>query len=267
MTLRLCSGDPIVDVLMDTFKANVIRVPEQRLKPLWIVGRRKGEQAARGALPALLDAPITVPAIADGAMAAVSGHKTKSVNAEVGLKIMEGFLAGFGLGGASPALKAKFEGAMEVSFVFDGVERHYVDTGELGRSLAGRRFDLANPAGAIFSGEDRWDCFLIDSTITSTNFTIQVEKSSSQSFDLKLPEIQGLLGASTGVTASQKSSLGVSFAGPQKLAFAFTAVRVKLGPEGQILSLPPSPKNMFLGAGAGHERLTADKEMLDVALP
>lgn len=268
MRIPLCSDDPVVSVLSKTLKANVVRIPEERLAPLWVLARRDEAQAsARGHINGLLDVPVQFAAPETKAMAAITGTRTKSVDVDLGLQILQGFLAGIGLGGASAAISAKFSGAQTVSFSFAGVERSYVEANEIGKALSGRRMPVTQPAAAIFFGPGAYQGFIIDSTITSSEFNIRVERSSSSDFALKLPEIQGLLAAETGVKVAQSSKLDISFQGRARLAFAFTALTLELAPDGRIRRLPEAPGNLHAARLPARRQLEETDDMLDLELP
>jgi hypothetical protein len=236
--LKLCSGDELVDTLTDVFNANIVRVPEARIQPLAVVASRRGKSSFRGELPPLLASPITPPSVQTSRMADLSGKRSRRVKLDLGLDILDGFLRGFGVPGA--ALRQQFEGAAEVSFTFREVERRFVDVNELGQALKNSRIAPDNPAAAIFFGYQPYDFLLVDSAITSREFTIQVEHKQNADFKLDIPAIQDLVAkASASVAVASSAGLDLSFKGPQALGFAFTCLRFALGEDGRILALPP----------------------------
>jgi hypothetical protein len=241
--LKLCPGDPLVETLTDVFEANLVRVPEERIRPLGVVAHRNGKSSFRGALAPLLSGSadaLAGLALQQSRMADLSGKRSRKVSLDLGLEVLDGFLRGFGLSGGA-ALREQFEGADQVSFSFREVNRVYLDAGELGRLLKGRRLDPANPAVAIFMDrDDPYDFLLIDSAITSREFSIQVERAKTSDFKLDVPAIQDLIAkAKANVSVESSSSFGLSFAGPQALSFAFTCLQFLLDDQGRILSLPP----------------------------
>jgi hypothetical protein len=127
-----------------------------------------------------------------------------------------------------------------VSFSFQSVERRYLDPGRLGQALAQRVLDTNNPAVGIFVAEDPWDCLIIDSVITSSDFSIAVERSRSADFSFDVPAVQQIVAQGQGqvaVTSSAQRSL--TFRGPQPLTFAFTCQRLLVEPSGRIIHMPP----------------------------
>ncbi|HET9983364.1 MAG TPA: hypothetical protein VFQ38_07245 [Longimicrobiales bacterium] len=98
MVLPLCSNDPLVKTLQDVFGANIVRVPEERIRPVVVLASDGKKTSFRGELAPLLvgGAPIDVP-VAESQMASVSGKRSKSVDLGLGLKILGGFLQALGV--------------------------------------------------------------------------------------------------------------------------------------------------------------------------
>src|SRR5205085_4284329 len=192
--LGLCP-DPLTTTLREVFGANIMRVPEERIQPLSVIASQDARSKFRGALaPFVSGQPQLVfnPAdLINSQMADVSGRRSRKVSLELGLQILEGFLQGFGI--PSAGVSAKLKGALEVSFSFKNVGRCYVDNNWLGRILAGRVIDKENPAAEIFFREDAYSFLVIDSVITSSDFSISVERTESQGFNFDIPAIQTLV--------------------------------------------------------------------------
>lgn len=172
-------------------------------------------------------------------MAIISGKRSQRVKLKLGLQILEGFLKGFGI--PSAGILLKFKGASEVSFSFEDVERKYIDIGFLGKILTNRVIDRQNPAAAIFFEDGVCDFLVIDSVITSSDFSISVDRTKSHDFKIDVPAIQNILGEmSLGVEVSTISGYDLLFKGNKHLAFAFSCVRFNLEQNGKISSMPPA---------------------------
>lgn len=52
--IRLCREDPLVSLVYELFGANIVRVPDARVRPLTVVVHRDGRSFFRGALLPLL---------------------------------------------------------------------------------------------------------------------------------------------------------------------------------------------------------------------
>jgi hypothetical protein len=250
--LGLCSGDPVVDTLREVFGANIVRVPEERIKPLVVLGSHGKRTSFRGRTIGLLlkgTPSVDIP-VSESTMSAVSGKRSNSVDIKFGLSVLSSVLEGFNL--PATGIEEKFQGATEVSFSFSDVARQFIDKGELGLALKGCALDRLQPAAAIFFGEDPWDCLLIDSTIASSDFNIEVHKASSNDFKLDVGAIQAIVDkAGVGVKVSATSKSSVTFKGPKRLSFAFSCVRLFVNEGGRIQLLEEDSLKRQLQAAGG----------------
>jgi hypothetical protein len=231
--LKLCHNDPLLSLLRDTFNANPVRVPEQRILPLCAIIQLGDKSKFLGRIENLMtDTTFLTMDVQSSQMADVSAKKSRTVNLKLGLEVLDGFLSGMGAGSAS--IKGAFQGVEKVSFSFQNVVREWLDIGELGSKLIRRNL---NPDNATSSDiiNNQYPLLVIDSIITSNNFTINIEKTLSESFKLNIPEIETLIHFKDN-SLEIKSSNGkeISFKGPQPLAFAFSGIRLYSDIMGQI---------------------------------
>jgi hypothetical protein len=258
MALPLCDGDPIVNTLREVFHANIIRVPEERFAPLTVLAADGSAVSFRGGLRNLIkgDSPA-FPDPADSLMTTISGQKTRSMDLSLGLQILDGFLKGLGAGSAG--IDTKFKTVQKVTYSFANVVRKWVDDGAVGRLLIDRVIDKQNPAAAIFFGSGQYAFLVLDSVITSSEFTIAVDKTSSGSFSFDLPGIQNIIGkSSTAVSVSTATGYELTFTGQKQLAFAFSCVQFRLDPAGTIQAMFPDdqarePAGFMAFSGSEHE--------------
>lgn len=268
--LGLCKGDPVVDLLHDLFAANVLRVPEARVQPLSVLARRENKQSFRGALAPLLSdgAVVTVDAVTSQ-MAELSGKHTRGVKVDLGLEVLGGFLSGLGL--PSAGITVHFSRARTVSFTFADVQRRWIDPGLLGAELKGREVDRTQPAAGIYFGDDPWALLVVDSALTSNQFSIQVESSTDGGAVLNVPAIQEIVAqAKVGVEVSSTASTEVSFRGKQHLTFAFTCLRLYLDAQARIQTLDPTNTMLNAAVASGElaylpdrVRLSAEPAMIE----
>jgi hypothetical protein len=253
---RLSTGDPITELLTNLLNANIVRVPEARIKPLAVVAAHGDKTAWRGSLSELLVGnPALAVAAATSPMAALSGKQSKDIDFDFGLDILKSFLAGFGI--PPVGLEAGFKGATKTSFSFNDVAREFIDKDELGSALTGKQLVVGNPAAAIFLGDDPWDLLLIDSIIASSDFTMSVEDANSSTFKVDIGVIQEIVGkANAGVSVSLAASRVVSFKGPVRLTFAFTCVKLYSDEQGKLTVVDEDLRRRELAAhtGAGGAR-------------
>ncbi|HET9983362.1 MAG TPA: hypothetical protein VFQ38_07235 [Longimicrobiales bacterium] len=268
MALGLCTNDPLVTTLRDVFGANIVRVPEERIRPVTVLASHGRKTAFRGALAPLLagGGPVDVP-VAKSGVANLSGRRSISVQLDLGLKILGGFLKALQLPAAG--IDAQFEGACKVSFQFQDVKRFFVDTGVLGQRLGGRIVDRGNPATSIFF-EDDWTFLVVDSVITSSDFAIHVDEATKAGFAIDLPAVQQIVsGVNAGVQVASASGRDLAFKGDRQLTFAFTCVRLFLNADGRITAMPPADdvpamaaKSRRFGAAEHVVRYTPDRILL-----
>lgn len=242
MVLGLCKHDPIVDTLRSVFHANIVSVPEERIRPLVVAAKVGNETASfRGLISPLLTTPTTYadPPIHESQMANISGTRTRQVDVKFGLQILGNFLQSFG--GSPVGIDIAFAGALKVSFSFSKVIRYWIDDDELGADLVGSALNKKNPAAAIFFDENnKYHCYILDSSITTSGFTISVDKSSTSNFQINLPAIQQIIqNAHFQVAVSSASSTTISFTGTKQLGFAFSCVLATIDSSGRVISLAP----------------------------
>src|SRR5262245_58482552 len=98
----LCQNDELLKTLLEVFEANIMSVPEERVRPLKVLARLHDKLTFIGELTSLLkgkqdvDVTKSVSQVAD-----ISGKRSREVSSEIGLHILDGFLRGFGLPSAA----------------------------------------------------------------------------------------------------------------------------------------------------------------------
>lgn len=263
-SLRLCNNDPLIKTLRDVFGTNIIRVPEERYKPLTVLAAHNNHASFRGKLSPLLLDNFTFPEsiLAESQMPDLSGKRSQSVNVKLGLKILDGYLKGLGIPGAS--LDSSFNGASEVSYTFQNVRRSWIDINAVGHLLSGKKIDSKNPAASIFFGEDAYPFLLLDSVITSSDFTISVDRTASSNFSFDLPIIKNVIeNANVEVNVSTTSGYDLTFQGNKQLAFAFSCVRLTIEKDGTIGGILPTGSDLVVN----YMRLSTDLLSDDKELP
>ncbi len=245
--IRLCREDPLVSLVYELFGANIVRVPDARVRPLTVVVHRDGRSFFRGALlPLLTDSrPLGVPP-EETELTDISGRRSRRVALDLGLHILRGFLKGFGVPAAE--LTAGIEGAAHIQFAFPDVRRLALDVNALGWAIAGRCIDRANPAAAILFEHPRYDLLLIDSVLISRYITIVLTGARGQRLNVDVSALQHLLAELGGhVNASNAGEIEMTLESPHALTFAFSCVRLFFTDEGLISIMPPDHSRRTLG--------------------
>ena len=225
---RLCPDDDLINTLHAVFKTNIVRIPETRIRPLSVIAVTSEKPHFWGDINELIESNITdvQSLIQESRMADISGKRSRSVNLDLGLQILQGFLSGFGL--PTAAIAAKFTGAKTVSFSFQGIMRYYISPSQLGRLLLVHALDADHASNNIFFRKEA-QLFIIDSIITSKDFSIE--------------EMIGQ--TNVGVQVVSNNGLDLTFQGNSPLTFAFTCLSCELDEAGRI-SLKPSSTTTHL---------------------
>jgi hypothetical protein len=245
--LGLCKDDELVNTLRDVFIANILRIPEERIQPLCVIAKKKrkvrywgklSDLVRKGSLLQLDSEDFTL-----SPMSNLSGKKSKQVETKLGLKILEGFLDGFGL--PSSEIRAQLKSVSKVSFSFRDVKRKYIDPTKFGKLLRGISLDRKNRSNEIFLSEG-YDFIVIDSIITSSDFSIKMDEKEAGNASINIEAIKEVAGKfDTGMEVSSLTGLDLYFKGPKHLTFAFSCVLLKLNPDGIILSITPEHRQVF----------------------
>ena len=254
---KLCEKDELVNTLQGVFKANIIRIPEARIRPLCVIAATPAQPRFWGYLNELIEGNILNPqsAIQESRMADVSGKRSRSINLDLGLQILQGYLSGFGLPAAG--IVTQFKGAKTVSFSFQEVMRKFISPSQLGSLLKDHALDADHASNDIFFRKEA-QLLVTDSIITSKDFSIQVDKANSHNFSLDVPAIEQMIGqANTNVQVASNTGLDITFKGSQALAFAFTCLVCELDAAGRI-SLKPSSESIHFATQRFEPKLLFD---------
>ena len=260
---KICGDDILVNTLQKVFKANIVRVPEAKIRPLSVLAITPKKPHFWGYLEEFTESPLPnyEAALQESQMADISGKRSKDVKAELGLQILDGFLKGYNL--PSAAISSKFTGAKTVSFSFQEVVRYFISPGKIGGILKGQALDVDNGSNAIFLQKEA-RLFLIDSVIKSKDFSIIVEKTNSNDFSLDIRAIQQIIGqANTGVHIESHSGLDLSFHGSTPLSFAFTCIECILDAAGRI-NIKPVSSTVTLDQPEAHTMLFETPGMVEL---
>lgn len=226
---RICKNDTTT-LLRKHFNATPMRVPDSSVQPMLIVAERAGKTDKRGHLEHLLmGAPSLKPKMHDDAVANVEIQKTKSMDWDIGAKLLDGFFQGFSLPGAS--ITAALANAKTISLSFQNVRRHWIDKNELGTLLNGKNVDLNHPSVGIFMGPEAQNMLIVTDVIVSNGIAINVEKSLNGNAEANIPVLQQIASdASAKVEIKKGGKNSIVFEGKDFLTFAFSCVKLELDP-------------------------------------
>jgi hypothetical protein len=231
--------DDLTATLRELFRgANIIRIPNSSIQPLstFIVNGKSHKQMGR--LINMVEGDLTdiIDAIEEARVANIAGKQSRSVDVNFGLEILEGFLDGFGL--PSIGIKEHFKGASKVSFSFKDVKQKYIEAFVLGGVLIGQKINTNN--SAIYPIlERKADLYIIDSIITSSDFSISADDVENEDFEFNVDKIQRIVsGINSKILVESHSKRAITFKGEEPLPFAFTAIKCHVDSNGEMFLRP-----------------------------
>ncbi len=239
MPLRKKCEDPLVVAVRELYDMQPLVVPRGDVQPLCLIASDGETSKFLGPIQPLVKGndPIAVrPSRVGGANALL--EQSRAVGFDVGLKLLDGFLAAWGIPSAS--ISANFHGATKVSFRFTDVSRVSVSPTDLSRAIQNRTIDVASPLTSVFFGPKALGFFVIDAIVTSRDFTMRLEDTATAGGGVSLPAIQALVGkVTTNVTVEQHDLREVTFKGDNELPFAFSCVRFSVSARGTVTAITP----------------------------
>jgi hypothetical protein len=252
---RLCSGDPVVSELRDVFRANIVRIPEQRIVPLSALMAVKKTVTFIGQIGTLLDGPtFEIPAadLMESAMPTLGNRRSTAVDGKVGMDVLSGFLSGMSGDLAAPDISVHLKQAKTFRFYFPSVERRFIEIARIGQLL----FNRTLARGSVFTPEllkPETTLRLVDSVITSTDFEVELDGGDEATFKVDPRPLQGDL-VKANIEVSARDGKHLTFRSKRRLAFAFTCVNVGLTSGGRIRAVAPSME------AVGSPRLTSPQD-------
>lgn len=249
--------DPVFSVLKEKLNANILQVPDGRIVPLGII-----EQPLMG--PAkfrtTIDQILTNSAEFDlgpedfdtKSMVGLAGEKTSYLSASAGLRILKGLLSSKPEK-EDPNLHTLFQDIRSLAYVFDRLERQWMDNGMLAKRLQNQKISK-NALTESFFGMTASKLLIIDSVIVCKEFSIFLDDSTDDDYSLALEALtrkMGSLESDFAVLTQNRSS--IRFKGGQGIPIAFTCLHLKLNSEGRIVGMPPRTKEISKIYGSGYE--------------
>jgi subtilisin family serine protease len=231
------SQDPVLTLLKDQ-GLSVVRVPREGLPCLTIAQRDGARLVKIGTLDELFVPPATgLPAVTtDQIVANMEGQRTRSLDINLALTLLKGFLSALGAG--TLGIEAAFASATTATFQFSDVRLDEVTVVALDKFLGAARLDPnARATGQML---DAGEVYVFTQVLRSNNLRVTTSSQTGGSVGVDVPTLQQIVGGSVNVKAAAGSSTTVSFTGQQRLAFAFQAVQLVFD-DGQYRTLRELP--------------------------
>lgn len=239
--------DPVFGMIHEALQANVLSVPDGRIRPLSVIERpRTGSAKYRTTLAHVVreasDVSLNETYLETEPMANISGEHTQDMNIDLGLEMLAGYLRGFGV--TLPNLKLHFRGIQRVSFSFENVQRVWADNGLLAQELRDKHIER-NAVTEGFFGLLPTKLLLVDSIITSNDFSIHATETTDDGFTFNpTPIAETLEGTGSDLGVYVRNQRTLTFRGNAELPFAFTCVQLRLDKAGKIVEMPPFVKKV-----------------------
>lgn len=216
-TVGICN-DPATTYLR-RLGYNVVRHPESGIQPGELIGRQGKSVRRLGSIESLItSSPITVPGASKNDLAAdLSGQESSNLKVAIGVSVLGNFISAMG---GDLGIKAEYERARKLKFVFNEVLTDSMVPLEVGNYLRDAEIDTGNPVleqYVLGNGE----LFLITKTLKSKKFGVIAEGSDGVSLDLDVPAIQAALSAEGSITVTADSESMITYEGSVPLVFGF----------------------------------------------
>jgi hypothetical protein len=240
--------DPSLTYL-NRFGYNVVKLPRVGIEPLLVLGRDRS-LTPLGSLDRVWKSTSPKPEPGNPARAAiVEGQSTSKLDLSVGLKILSGALAAFGV--STPSLELAFKKAKKVQFRFTNVWAVGIPPFEIGQYLASGDLDLANPVVAQFFDDENSTGYIVTEVLKSDTVSMTASDGSGVDLGIDVPAIATVVGGSVKVAAASDGSAAVDFQGKELVTFGFVAMEIAYT-EGHwgVRGVEPS-QDMAFGLPAG----------------
>ncbi|SNS14789.1 hypothetical protein SAMN04488107_1599 [Geodermatophilus saharensis] len=214
---RRDTQDLLVRRFLDSYSVNLLAMPGRRVGCGSVYVKAGSRISAPGHLSDIVEPPISLPQpFHEDDLADLSGVWSDSVSMNVGLGLLDNYLAALGAAGLVDSLQASFErtGARHVAFRFNRVSRDSISPTGLGRALVDRRFTTGNPW--VSAGNSY---YVVGAVLRSSSMSIQARDDSGASIGLGAG-FATVADANVKVAVRQEGSSEVSFTGSTPLAIA-----------------------------------------------
>ncbi|MBF0518953.1 MAG: hypothetical protein HQK92_04440 [Nitrospirae bacterium] len=241
----LCRQDEILDILRNTYKAEVLKIPEERVKPFCVIARKNNNFNFWGELSHLVNNGTQIRAtnFESSLMAELSGKQSSKLKTSIGFQIIDSFLQGFGV--PSPDIKSKINNVSLLSFSFKDVKRMYITPAKMGQILIKHEINVRNSASMIFFPPHSYEFLVIDSIIICNNFSIHIKKSTDYKGKIDFGAIKEMLKCTDmHIEINKASDISITFKSNKYLTFSFTVVKFILETNGKISIILPDNKTI-----------------------
>jgi len=220
----MACSDPFLSYLK-AFGYNPIRFPKADVRPLQILTGDKRALDRLGELATVLvtGTHIPLPVIdPDKPAADINGQSTSDLSIGIGLSIL-GTVIG-AMGGSTLGVDASYKQAKTITFEFHDVLTDSIEVAKLDQYLADADVSpFSRYVGELLEAEE---IYVISATIKSSKFTTEAKSSNGTSLQVKVPDIQGVVGENVKVSGDASATARITYEGKTPLVFGFQAVQL-----------------------------------------
>jgi hypothetical protein len=245
---KICSQDPILDFIRENYQANPLKVPDKRVRPLYIIGNDDSNYKFFGHLNNLLSKAIPDIEVKESELIDLSMVKSSQIKTVAATSFLEGILSKISDTNFLPSLKSNFNtnNIKSINFFFPGPKREFVDLFDFGKKINNSSIDK-NPTSSLFvRSKNPFQIFLIDSVISSQEIGISFESSKEAKIEFDSKVYEELIKAD--LKLQKDSSNNLIIKSMERLTFAFSCVRLVLSNELKIIEIEPEFKVNYTGA-------------------
>lgn len=218
-----CS-DPFLNYLK-SFGYCVVLLPRANVKPLQVLSRQGGSLDQLGELTTLLVVgnTIPVPSLNENIrVAQISGQRTSDLSIGIGISILGNILSA--MGGSRLGIDTQYRQAKTLVFEFHDVLRDEIELLKLDQYLTNADVSPFSHHAANLLVADQ--LYVTTATIKSNKFTVEAKRSNGTSLELKIPEIQEIVGSNVKVSGQTSTTSSLTYEGSTPLVFGFQAVQL-----------------------------------------
>ena len=215
------SNDPLISLLR-SFGFNTVRLPRASIKPLQLFINKNNQFYQLGSIQSVFISRgnAELPNIAeDEKVTNFSGKKSGDLSIGVGISILNGILSAFGA--KTLGIDSQYKQAKTVSYQYEDVLQDSIEIAKLDQYLTDADINpLSKCIGDLLEADQ---VYVTASTIKSCKFTILPEAEKGAKIDIRVPEIQKIVGVNVTVSGNEKNSAVITFEGKIPLVFGFQA--------------------------------------------
>jgi hypothetical protein len=218
----------------------LVPLADASIKPLEVLGRRKGELFRYGDLGDIFEAPgKDLPKTRDGIVVGLPDtSETLALDNRLGLHVMSQWL-----GGGAAGIKGKLNRTARFKMTLGGVTKSMTNIGELDSFLAFANLKGDSPAIEELMEND--SLYIIIAVLKASSLDLETEAGVLTEADLKLPDVGHGVSGEAEVGVDGKTARKVKFNAKEPVVFAYQAARTFFH-NGCYMALVPSRQQLHI---------------------